>query len=103
MDKQKKIFPIKNNLVSNSNEKQVCYSCNKEIKSEISRIVVMRDIDRGPRLFIFHFFSPCWNFKLLCKKYPKLTLDWAGFSVPENFLMEKDDLRNLQKNLELWT
>jgi len=62
----------------------------------------MRDLDGGPRLLCFHFFFPCWSFELLCQKYPDLIIDKAGFSIPENILIKKNSIKNMQKNLELW-
>ncbi|HUU47696.1 MAG TPA: hypothetical protein VMW55_02810 [Nitrosopumilaceae archaeon] len=96
-------FPIEKNTRYHSFEKQVCSSCKEEIGSEISRIMIMRDIDRGPRLFCFHFFFPCWDFKLLCQKYPKLTLDIVGFSIPENVLIKERSIKDMQKNIKFWT
>ena len=87
---------------NNSVSRHVCSTCKEEIDSEISRILIMRDIDGGPRLLCFHFFFPCWSFELLCKKYPDLIIDKAGFSIPVNILIKKNSIKNMQKNLELW-
>lgn len=82
--------------------RHVCSTCKEEIDSEISRILIMRDIDGGPRLLCFHFFYPCWSFELLCKKYPHLIIDKVGFIIPGNILIKKSSINNMQKNLELW-
>lgn len=82
--------------------RHVCSTCKEEIDSEISRILIMRDIDGGPRLICFHFFFPCWSFELLCKKYPDLIIDKAGFIIPGNIRIKKSSIKNMQKNLELW-
>ena len=102
MDTQNRLHSIKN-LGSYSNEKHICHTCQEVIDSEISRVILMRNVDRAPRLFFFHFFVPCWDFKALCKKYPNLTLDLAGFSIPNNISLEEKTLRDMQKNIQLWT
>jgi len=86
-----------------SSEKHVCSTCKEEIDSEISRILIMRDIDGGPRLLCFHFFFPCWDFELLCQKYPNLIIDKAGFSITKNILIKESSIKDMQKNLEFWS
>lgn len=103
MDKQIKLFPVEKIVNHHPIEKQTCSSCDNEIGSEISRIILMRNIDRGPRLFCFHFFYPCWDFKSLCRKFPNLTIETVGFSIPENVMMEKRSIKEMKKNIELWT
>jgi len=93
---------VEKNTKHYSSKKHVCSTCKEEIHSEISRILIMRDIDRGPRLLCFHFFFPCWSFELLCQKYPNLVIDKAGFSIPENILIKENSIKNMQKDLELW-
>lgn len=89
-------------MVNFSEKKHVCYTCKKEIDADISRILIMRDKDGGPRLFCFHFFFPCWDFTQICQNNPDLVIDSAGFSVPENISLKEDSLQDLQKNLEFW-
>lgn len=83
-------------------KKHFCKTCKKEIDSEISRILLLRDKDGGPRLMTFHFFFPCWDFEQLCSEYPQLTIDKAGFSLPQSISMTQNSFLNLQKNLEFW-
>ena len=99
-DKQQ--LPLGKNTKHYSQEKHVCATCNEEIDYEISRVMLMRDKDGGPRLLCFHFFFPCWDFDLLIQKYPNLVIDHAGFSIPENIRMKESSIRDLQKNLEFW-
>ena len=99
-DKQQ--LPVEKNNKHYSLEKHVCATCNEEIDYEISRVMLMRDKDGGPRLLCFHFFFPCWDFELLIQKYPHLVIDHAGFSIPENIRMKESSIKDLQKNLEFW-
>ena len=85
-----------------SSVKLVCDTCKTEIKEEISRVVLMRDRDGGPRLLSFHFFFPCWDFENLVQRYPNLRLDHAGFSVPESIKMDQSSITDLQNNLKMW-
>jgi len=95
-------FPVGKNTKHYSSEKHVCSTCKEEIDFEISRILTMRNIDGGPRLFCFHFFPPCWNFELLCQKFPDLIIDNMGFSIPENMLITESSIKDMQENLEFW-
>ena len=83
-------------------EKQVCDACKKEIGCEISRIVIMRNIERSTFVF-FHFFFPCWDFKTLCQKYPRVIINKAGFSVPQELMIKDTSMKDLEKKFELWT
>ena len=56
MGEQIKLIPVEGIVNHRPIEEQTCSSCNKEIDSKISRIILMRDIDGGPRLFCLHFF-----------------------------------------------
>ena len=103
MKRQVKLIPTEKIFFKLSLEKQVCETCKKEIGCEISRIVIMRNIDRGPRLFYFHFFFPCWDFKTLCQKYPRLIIDKAGFSIPQELMINDASMEDLEKKIELWT
>jgi len=84
-------------------EKHVCSTCKKIIDYEISRILITRNKDWGPRLFCFHFFFPCWDWELFCQKYPNLIIEKAGFSFPENLIIKEYSINDLRKNLEYWT
>ena len=84
-------------------EKHVCNTCDQEIDSEISRILIMRNIDGGPRLLCFHFFFPCWDLELLVQKYPNLTIDKVAFSFPENWMINENSISDMKKNLEYWS
>ena len=84
-----------------SSEKHVCDTCKEKIP-DISRVLLMRDIDGGPRLLCYHFFFPCWDMELLCQQYPNLIIDRIGFSFPENLVMSKSSIKKIQKNQELW-
>jgi hypothetical protein len=85
-----------------SSEKNICDTCHKEIGSDISRTVLMRDRDGGPRLLCFHFFFPCWDFKLLVQKHPNLTMDKAGFSVPGTIALKEISIKEMQNSLDFW-
>jgi len=84
-----------------STQKHVCSTCKEEI-ADISRILIMRDVDGGPRLLCFHYFFPCWDMKLLCQQYPNLIIDKLGFSMPENMSMKQSSIKDLQENIEWW-
>ena len=94
---------IKKPITSNahSSEKHVCDTC-KEVIPDISRVLIMRDVDGGPRLLCFHFFFPCWDMELLCQQYPNFVIDRIGFSFPENISMKESSIKDLQENQELW-
>ena len=62
----------------------------------------MHDKDDNPQVFHYHFFFPCWDFELLCKRYPNLTLERVGFSMPENMLVDENAIKDLQNNLNFW-
>ncbi len=85
-----------------SSEIHVCDTCKVEIP-DISRVLLMRDIDGGPRLLCFHYFFPCWDMELLCQQYPNLVIDKIGFSIPKNYDMKESSIKYLQANTELWT
>jgi len=87
--------------IHHSSEKHVCSTCKEEI-ADISRVLIMRDRDGGPRLLCFHFFNPCWDMEFLCQQYPNLIIDTIGFSIPENLVMSKNSIKKIQKNQELW-
>ncbi|MGD8708723.1 MAG: hypothetical protein PVI88_08590, partial [Nitrosopumilaceae archaeon] len=85
-----------------SSEKHICDTCCQEIDSNISRTLLMSDKDEGPRLLCFHFFYPCWDFKLLVQKYPNMTIDKTGFSVPETIALKERSIKDMQNNLDFW-
>ena len=85
-----------------SSEKHICDTCNQEIGSNISRTLLMCDRDGGPCLLCFHFFFPCWDFKLLVQKYPNMTIDRAGFSVPATVVLKDRTIKDMQNNLDFW-
>ena len=95
-------LPVEKNTKHYSSEKHVCSTCKEEIDSEISRILIMCDIDGGPRLLCFHFFFPCWDFELLCQKYPNLVIEKVGFSITENVLIKESSIKDMQENLSFW-
>jgi hypothetical protein len=96
------VLPKENVRRHYSSEKHVCSTCKTEIGSEISRIMITNDIDGSPRLFCFHFFFPCWDMRYFCQKYQNLTIERAGFSIPENITIKEKSMKDLQKNLEYW-
>ena len=79
-----------------------CYTCKRELGSEIARILIMRDKDEGPRFFCFHFFFPCWDLNLLCQNYPNLVIHRVGFSIPEELRLKETSILNMKKNFDLW-
>ena len=97
----KPLLPGETTGIHHSSEKHVCSTCKEEIV-DISRVLIMRDRDGGPRLLCFHFFYPCWDMELLCQKYPNLIIDRTGLSFPENLVMSKSSIKKIQKNQEFW-
>ena len=94
-------LPVEKTTKHYSEQKHVCSTCKEEI-TDISRVLIMRDRDGGPRLLCFHFFFPCWDMELLCQQYPNLIIDKTGFSIPENIEMKKSSLNDMEKNIEFW-
>lgn len=92
----------KKNTQTDLVQKIVCNTCNHEIKAEICKVVIMNDRDNSPRVFHYHFFFPCWDFELLCKRYTNLTLEHVGVSIPENILMTENAILDLENNLDFW-
>ncbi len=84
-----------------SSDNHICDTC-KEVIPEISRILIMRDRDGGPRVLFYHFFFPCWDMKLLCQQYPNLVIDKIGFTIPEEIQMKENSIKDLQENLDWW-
>jgi hypothetical protein len=84
-----------------SSEKHVCDTCKEEIPN-ISRVLLMRDIDGGPRLLCFHYFFPCWDMELLCQQYPNLVIERAMFSIPENISIKENSLIEMQSSVDYW-
>jgi len=82
-------------------KKHVCNTCKEDIL-DISRVLIMRDIDYGPRLLCFHFFFPCWDMELLCQQYPNLKIDRVGFSFPEKMAISENSIRKMKTNQKLW-
>lgn len=91
----------KKNTQTDRVQKIVCNACNHEIKSEVCKVVVMCDRDNNPQVFHYHFFFPCWDFEMLCKRYTNLTLEKVGVSIPENILMTENATRDLN-NVDFW-
>lgn len=105
----KRITHIINQIISDeksirqySSEKNICDTCHQEIGSNISRTLLMRDKDGGPRLLCFHFFFPCWDFPLLVQKYSDMTIDKTGFSVPATVVLKDRSIKEMQNNLDFW-
>ena len=82
-------------------EKHVCSTCKEKIV-DISRDLIMNDIDGGARLLCFHFFYPCWDMDLLRQQYPNLRIHRVGFSFPENIIISESFIKKMQKNQEFW-
>jgi hypothetical protein len=94
-------LPVEENTKHQSSKSQVCSTCKVEI-TDISRVLIMRDKDGGPRLLCYHFFYPCWDMELLCQQYSNLVIDKVGFSIPENMSLKQRSLEDLQRNHEFW-
>jgi len=92
---------VEKNIKHYSSEKHVCDTCKEEI-TDISRVLIMRDIDGGPRLLCFHYFFPCWDMQLLCQQYPNLVIDKTAFSIPENMSIKENFIKDMQNNIDLW-
>jgi hypothetical protein len=97
----KPLLPGETTGIHHSSEKHVCDTCKEEIH-DISRVLIMRDKDGGPRLLCFHYFFPCWDMQLLCQQYPNLIIDMVRFSFPENISMKESSIKDIQENLEMW-
>lgn len=82
-------------------EKHVCHTCKQEIE-DISRVIIMRDKDLGPRLMCFHFFYPCWDIDLICQQYPNLKIDQICFSFPDSLVISEESIKKIQTCPELW-
>ena len=82
--------------------KRICDSCYVEIKDELCRFCIMRDVDDNPRVLHFHYFSPCWNFDMLCKKYSNHEFVKVGFDCDEKITNDPNYIQNLKSNLKLW-
>ncbi|MFZ8922883.1 MAG: hypothetical protein ACO2Y0_08020 [Nitrosopumilaceae archaeon] len=85
-----------------SSVNHVCDSCGVNIGSEISRVLILSNIDGGPHLVLLHFFAPCWNLENLLKKYPNFTIEKMSFSFPENMSMSKGSIRKMQTEFDFW-
>ena len=98
-----RVHPItKKNIQTDRVQKIVCNNCSEEIGSDICKVLVLRNKDDNPQVFHYHFFFPCWDFELLCKRYHDCTLDKVGVSLPENILMSEKAIIDLQNNLDFW-
>jgi len=93
--------PIKKHAKIHTAEKLVCNTCNREIDSEVCRILITHNINLEPQFFSFHFFAPCWNIGDFCQKYPNLTIDKINFSILEDSISEKG-IKDLQSNPSYW-
>ena len=93
---------IKKDTQTNRVQKLVCNTCNEEIGSDICKVLVMRNKDDSPQALHYHFFFPCWDFEILCKRYPNWAIDRVGVSIPENIFMTESAISNLQNNLDFW-
>lgn len=80
----------------------VCNTCNREMDSEMCRVLIARNVVGEPQFFSFHFFAPCWNIEDFYKKYPNLILDRVGFSILENQSISESGIKDLQSNLSYW-
>ena len=87
------------NTKHQSPKNHVCSTCKEKI-TDISRVLIMRDRDGGPRLLFFHYFFPCWDMKLLCQQYPKLAIDKLGFSIPENIAIKENSVKSMLESLD---
>ena len=80
----------------------ICDSCGTNIDSEISRVLILSDLDGGPRLVFTHFFAPCWNLGNLLKKYENMQIEKMSFSFPENMSMKNESIRKMQTKFDFW-
>ncbi len=94
-------LPVEESTKHQSSKSHVCSTCKVEI-TDISRVLIMRDVDGGPRLLCYHFFYPCWDMELLCQQYSELVIDRVGFSIPENMPIKQSSINDLQTNENLW-
>jgi hypothetical protein len=94
-------LPVEKTTKHDFLKSHVCSTC-KEVITDISRVLIMRDKDGGPRLLCFHFFYPCWDMELLCQQYPNLVIEKTSFSIPENMSLKPSSIESLQTNQDLW-
>ena len=94
--------PTLKNTQTNKIKKIICDSCNKEIESNICKIVIMRNKDDCPSLSHYHFFFPCWDFEKISKEFKNFTLERVGVSIPEDVFMSKTAIMDLQNNFDYW-
>lgn len=85
-----------------SSVNHVCDSCGVSIHSEISRVLILSNIDGGPHLVFLHFFAPCWNLENFLKKYPNFTIEKMSFSFPEKMSMSEGSIRKMQTEFDFW-
>ena len=81
-------------------QKIVCESCNNDIGSNICKVVLLRSKDGGPKVSHYHFFFPCWDFEQIVKKFKSFALEHVGVSIPEDILISKIAIVDLQNNFE---
>ena len=93
-------MPEAKNHLSSVNH--ICDSCDTNIESEISRVLILCDLDGGPRLVFTHFFAPCWNLGKLLKKYGNFRIEKMSFSFPENMSMKDESIRKMQTKFDFW-
>lgn len=78
-----------------------CDTCKSPIEFLPYRILTMKDMEGFPKTLRFHYFYPCWDFDLVCQKYPNYEIVHAGFSCDLETITPKI-LKNLRKNEFLW-
>ena len=94
-------LPVKTSKIQPS-VKLVCHTCNADISQELSRFLVMHNQDNAPRLFSFHFFTPCWDSEKFFQKYSTWTLSRTGFSAPEKMSITEIGVNTLQSDESFW-
>jgi hypothetical protein len=85
-----------------SSVNHVCDSCGTNINYEISRVLILSNMDGGPRLVFTHFFAPCWNFEKLLKKHRNCCIEKISFSFPENMSICDESIRKIQTSFHFW-
>ena len=88
--------------LTDNGARTVCNSCHKEIKKEIGKFLIMRNIDDNPQILSYHFFYPCWDFEKIIKQYSNLSLEKSGIIIPENLSISKCGMKELREKQEFW-
>lgn len=80
----------------------ICAACKIEIKDDLCRFCILRDVDDNPMVLHFHYFAPCWDFERFTKQYANFTFMKGGFSCNEKTTFTQENVTHMQSNVEMW-